>query len=148
METYEKVIGAIIGLVMIAGMMLGGDTSHAAEEGVCGPDVVPIVLTAGRDSTGYIQPSCSKCSKLKVQRQTTASDEVQGVLELVYSDEHGPFDGEIEVTAVLADGSEHLVVIEDVWLDQGDEAAWVIEASEGWCWDAVEMVRLEFVVGE
>lgn len=146
MGTDERAIAAIAARVMFVAMMLGGEASHAAE--VCGPDRVPIVVVAEfDDDDGYIRPSCSKCTKLAVERQTAASGEVRGVLELVYFDQRGTFGGAIEVTAVRGDGSEQVAVIEDVWLESGDEAEWELEAAAGWHWGQVVLVRLRFVEG-
>lgn len=147
MGTYEKLIAAFVAMGVFVSVMLGGEASHAAEGQVCGPDPVPIVVIAELDDDGYIRPSCSKCAKLAVERQTAASGEVRGVLELVYFDHRGTFGGAIEVTAVLGDGSERVVVLDDVWLEPGDEAGWELAAATGWHWGEVVLVRLRFVEG-
>lgn len=145
MGTYERVIAAAAALGMFVAMMLGSEASHAAEGS--SSDGVPIVVTADLDEDGYIRPSCSKCTKLVVERQTTSSGEVRGVLELVYFDQRGTFDGVIEVTAVLGDGSERVLEIDDVWLEPGDEAGWELAAATGWHWGDVVLVRLRFLEG-
>lgn len=145
MGTYEKVIAAFAALGMFVAVMLGSEASHAT--GVCGPDTVPIVVTAELDDEGYIRPSCSKCTKLAIERQTAPDGEVRGVLELVYFDQRGTFEGQVEVTAVLGDGSERVVVIDDVRLEPGDEAGWELVAATGWRWEDVVLVRLRFLEG-
>lgn len=146
MGTYEKVIAAMAAMGVFVSMVLGAAAVHA-EDQVFEPDPVPIVVIAELDDDGYIRPSCSKCTKLVVERQTAASGEVSGVLELVYFDPRGTFAGAIEVTAVLGDGSERVVVLDDVWLEPGDEAGWELAAATSWDWGQVVLVRLRFVEG-
>ena len=145
MGTYERAIAAAAALGMFVAMMLGGEASHAAEGS--GTDGVPIVVTADLDEDGYIRPSCSKCPKLTVERQTTSTGEVRGVLELEYLDHRGTFEGRIEVTTVLTDRSEWVVMIDDVWLEPGDEAGWELAGATGWHWGDVVLVRLRFLEG-
>ena len=120
---------------------LSGNPSHAAEmaqSGACEPG----------SATPYIQPTCSKCANVKVERQTSASGNPYGVLELVYFDEvYVTFAGTIEMTVHLTDGNKHPVTIDDVLLTNGEEAGWVIDGTSQWSWCDVEMVELVFVLG-
>lgn len=127
---------------------LGALPSSAAAEETCRARLVPIVvLVSDPGSTGYIQPNCSMCRKLKVKTQATASGGTQGVLTLVYRDElQQGFVGSIELTLVLVDGTKNVVLIEDVVLAEGGEAEWVIDEVIGeWSWDQVGMVHMEML---
>ncbi|MEX1365823.1 MAG: hypothetical protein AB1Z98_22030 [Nannocystaceae bacterium] len=127
---------------------LAAQSSHAA--GVCQAQLVPVAVLVGNpDSTGYIQPNCSKCKKLKVETQTTATGGLLGVLTLIFHDaQQRDFVGTIELTMVLFDDSEHTLVLEDVELAEGEEVAWAIdENANQWTWDQVEMVRMEMAAG-
>lgn len=120
--------------------------SHASQG--CEAQLVPIALLVGNpDSTGYIQPNCSKCKKLKIETQATATGGLLGVLTLGYHDEQQrDFVGTIELTLVSLDGSEHIVLLEDVELTEGDEVGWAIdEDANQWTWGQVDMVRMELV---
>ena len=128
--------------------VLDGGTSHASDnvEQARTTDPVPVVITSVPDSSQYPQPTCSKCKRVSVVRQTSATGETQGVLELTYFDElYRDFDGVIELTVLLVDDSEHVMTVEDVSLEQGDEAGWVIDAPIEWQWEQVDMVWLELV---
>lgn len=143
MGMYDKLVAATAALGAFGAMMVGSEASHAAEGS--GSDGVPIVVTADLDEDGYIRPSCSKCPKLTAERQTTSTGEVEGILELEYFDHRGTFAGRIEVTVVLADRTERVVVIDDVWLEPGDEAGWELTGAAGWHWGDVVLVRLRFL---
>ncbi|MCX4246486.1 hypothetical protein [Paraliomyxa miuraensis] len=83
---------------------------------------------------------------MMLETQTTVTGGTQGVLELTYhDDDDGEFVGTIELTVVLVDDTEHALVIENVWLTEGEDAAWVLDAPNAWSWDQAEMVRLAFV---
>jgi hypothetical protein len=141
-----KRIRNLIIVALASVFVLDGSPSYAAVDGACAPELVPLVLTAAPDSTGYIVPTCSKCRRLKLERQTSSTGATYGMLELTYFDEvYGTFTGKIELTVRLADDTVHLVTIEDVLLTNGDEAEWVIDAPSQWTWCAVEMVGLVFV---
>jgi hypothetical protein len=136
--------------VLACWMGLSGSPAAAtqAQAGTCGPDVIPVVLTGEPDSTGYIQPVCSKCKKLTVSRQTTATGETQGVLGLIYFDDaHPTFDGAILLTLQLSDGSERVVTIDDVQLEAGEDARWMIDAGS-LSWALVDTVWIEFIPAE
>lgn len=126
-------------------LLLGAQPSHASEDSRTF-DPVPLVLTGEPDADGYIQPTCSKCRRLKLERQKSVTGYVQGVLELTYFDADFPvFSGRIELVVVLVDDSRHLVSLEDVYLTNGEEAAWVIDAPSTWHWEAVEIAWMRLV---
>lgn len=109
---------------------------------------VPLVLPVNdTGEAGYIQPNCSMCGKLKVETQTTATGGTQGVLTLAYHDElQQGFEGSIELTLVLVDRTEHVVLIEGVVLTEGEEATWVVDEVIGeWSWDQADRVRMEML---
>src|SRR5690606_26950742 len=96
--------------------------------------------------TGYPLPNCSKCRKVKLEQQPTATGGTQAVLGLTYHDEQqGEFVGSIELVVVLRDGTEHPVVIDGVWLSEGEPAEWVLGEGSTWTWGEVEMVWMELV---
>lgn len=136
-------------LAMSCWLLLRAGASHATETtqaSACGPDVVPVVLTGEPKAAGYIQPVCSKCKRLVVERHTTSTGRTQGTLELTYSDEvHGIFDGTIVLTLLTSDDAEQVVTIHDVQLVEGQVARWVIEAGSQWSWAEVDMVWLELL---
>ena len=148
MKNQKKTIQSAI-WAMICPIMLIAPLSAASEiggGGACTPDLVPVALTGTSESSGYIQPTCSKCRRLKVERQTSQDGELQGVLGLMYFDDALPeFGGSIELTMLLDDDTEQTVTIENVDLIEGQEAEWVIEAPPEWHWDHVDMVWLTFV---
>lgn len=124
---------------------LSGSSSHAAEDGAPGAGPVPLVLKGVSDDTPYIRPICSKCRRLKLERQSTTGGTC-GVLEVIYLDEeHGDFEGRIELTLIGADDSDQPVTIDDVALIQGEQAEWVLEATSCGNWKTVEMAWVVFV---
>ena len=135
----------VVGLVLLC--CLGALPSDAAAEETEAEFVPLVVLVNDTGGTGYIQPNCSMCGKLKVETQTTAIGGTQGVLTLAYHDElQQGFEGSIELTLALVDGTEDVVLIEDVVLTEGEEAAWVVDEVIGeWSWDQVEIVRMEML---
>jgi hypothetical protein len=133
-------------LAMSCWLMLSDGPSHAATVGASGPDVVPVVLIGEPKATGYIQPVCSKCKRLTVERRTTSTGGIQGTLELTYYDEvHDVFDGAIVLTLHSSDDSEHVVTIDDVHLVEDQTAWWSIDAGSQWSWVDVDMVWVEFL---
>lgn len=100
---------------------------------------IPTNLDPGTTSSEYIQPTCNKCIK------TTESQSANtAVFELVYYDEgYGDFNGTLELTIQLLDGTEDLLTIDDVSLADGEKAAWTLEASAEWTWDSVDQVLLD-----
>ena len=136
-------------LSMSCWLLLSDGASHAAttiQPGACGPDVVPVVLTGEPKATGYIQPVCSKCKRIAVERRTTSTGQTQGLLELTYHDEvYGVFDGTIVLTLLTSDDTERVVTIDEVHLVEGQAAGWVIEAGSQWDWSDVDMVWLELL---
>ncbi len=132
--------------------LLSTGESHAAttiETGACGPDVVPVVLTGETKETGYIQPVCSKCKRITVEREKTATGQTHGVLELTYHDEvHGAFDGTIVLTLLMSNDAERVVALDDVRLVEGQTARWVIDAGSYTNWADVDMVWLELLPNE
>lgn len=126
-------------------LLLGAYPSHASQDPPAS-DPVPLVLTGEPDADGYIQPTCSKCRRLRLERQTSATGELQGVLALTYFDDVFPvFAGSIELTVVLADDTRYLVRLDDVDLSSGEEAEWIIEASSAWRWRDVDMAWMRLV---
>ena len=126
-------------------LVLGAGPRDAVAEGqagTCGPELVPLVLTGTGTPEPYVLPTCSKCKKVKLERQSTSTGGTQGVLGLTYHGEPGEFVGDIELTLVLADDTEHVVTIEGVWLVEGDQATWVIEGPR---WEEAETAWLAFV---
>lgn len=130
-------------MTLVSVLALSAGPRDAVAQEACGPDLVPLVLTGTdpQDPEPYPIPTCSKCRKLALQRQSTATG-TQGELGLVFHGEPGGFEGDIEVTVVLIDGSMQVVTIEDVALDEDEEAQWVLEGPS---WEQAEMAWLTFV---
>lgn len=137
-------------MTLACASVLGSSSSHASDDGVGGTlDPVPVELTSEPESTGYIQPTCSKCQDLEVEREEDSTGETRGVLELTYFDDvYTEFEGSIEVTVLLHDATEDVVLIEHVWLTEGDAAQWIIDAPQDWSWEEVDRVRLVLVPAE
>ncbi len=137
-------------LAMSCWSMLSEGSSHAAMIARAeGPDVVPVVLTGEPKATGYIQPVCSKCKQITVQRRTTSTGQIQGTLQLTYYDEvHEAFDGTILLTLLSSDGAEHVVTIDDVQLVEDQAAWWTIDAGSQWSWADIEMVWIELLLAD
>lgn len=108
-----------------------------------GPELIPLVLTGTdpQDPEPYPIPTCSKCRKLTLERQSTATG-THGELALIFHGEPGGFEGDIEVTVVLVDDTKEVVTIEDVSLEEGEAGRWVLEGPS---WDQAEMAWLTFV---
>lgn len=115
----------------------------AVAEQTCGPELIPLVLTGTdpQDPEPYPIPTCSKCRKLTLERQSTSTG-TRGALGLIFHGEPGGFEGDIEVTVVLVDDTMEVVTIEDVSLDEDEDAQWVIEGPS---WEQAEMAWLTFV---
>ncbi len=133
--------------------VLGGNPGRAAaleaQMGACGPDVVPVVLTGEPKDSAYPQPVCSKCKQLTVERSTSSTGATRGVLGVTYFDEvYTSFSGAIVLTLVLSDDVERVVVIEDVALEEGEQAWWVIDAGSQVRWADVDLVWVELVPAE
>lgn len=140
-----KIHRCLLAMTLAWPILLGAHSSQASDDPHTS-DPVPLVLTGEPDEDGYIQPTCSKCRRLTLTRQTSAAGPVQGVLELTYFDEVFPaFSGRIELTVVLVDDTRHLVSLEDVSLTNGEEAGWTVEAPSAWCWRDVDMAWLRLV---
>lgn len=140
--TLRSFLTSIRGAVMLT-LTLTSIPSFASEsQGSDGPSTV---LKVPSDESGYTLPSCSKCRRVKIEVQTSNDDTTQGLLELAYYDELSrDFVGSIELTLLLPDGTEDIVAIEDVWLTQGDEVGWIIDAPLPWSWDDIDTVWVEF----
>lgn len=137
-------------LAMSCWSMLSDGSSHAAMlAGAEGPDFVPVVLTGEPEATGYIQPVCSKCKQITVQRRTTSTGQIQGTLQLTYHDEVlDVFDGMIILTLLSSDGAAHVVPIDDVYLVNDQTAWWTIGAGSQWSWADVDMVWIELLLDD
>jgi hypothetical protein len=136
----------VTALAIACSSMLGTGESRAATTDTCGPDVVPVVLTGEPKATGYIQPVCSKCKRITVERETTSTGQTHGILELTYHDElYGVFDGTIVLTLLMSDDAERVVTLDDVHLVEGQTARWLVDAGSHTDWADVDMVWLELL---
>ena len=90
------------------------------------PEFLPTVITGGPADVDYPQPICARCVVVS-KKETAASGETQGVLELTYEDEVFPsFTGDIIVTVLLPDDVREADVISNVSLAEGEQASWTL----------------------
>lgn len=129
-------------MTMASILALSVGPREAVAQETCGPELIPLVLTGTdpQDPEPYPIPTCSKCRRLVLERQSTASG-THGELGLVFHGE-AAFEGVITVTVVLVDGTMEVVTIGGVSLDEGDEVRWQLEGPS---WEHAEMAWLTFV---
>ena len=129
-------------MALASTLALSGVSREAVAEEVQDPELIPLVLTIDpQDPEPYPIPTCSKCRKLALTRQSAATG-TQAELGLVLEGEPEGFEGHIDVTVVLDDGTVDALTIEDVSLEDGEEIRWVLEGPR---WDQAEMAWLTFV---
>ncbi len=106
-------------------------------------DPIPVAVVGPPRAVEYPQPICPRCP-ITTKREMNA--EGAGKVDLVYRDDVVPvFHGDVEFTLLLADGTEHTIIVTEVTLEQEEAIAWTVNLSPQWTWLEVDYIWVEFV---